>query len=144
MCPDIMSTGFSGAESGRVRIGDTVAVFAQAPSPMAACTCGVEEAGVFPDHDIYGPRTDAWSKLPDMPIPIHGVTGATFADGLIYITGGGTQVGGNSGSLLPVMTKAPQSCRQAQRSGRVRSARRSRDLALLNSIEQNIDDAEFG
>jgi threonine dehydrogenase-like Zn-dependent dehydrogenase len=31
MCPDIMSTGFSGAESGSVRIGDTVAVFAQGP-----------------------------------------------------------------------------------------------------------------
>src|SRR5215475_4512984 len=28
MCPDIMSTGFSGAEIGNVRIGDTVAVFA--------------------------------------------------------------------------------------------------------------------
>jgi hypothetical protein len=35
-----------------------------------------------------------------MAIPIHGVTGATFANGLIYVTGGGTQVGGNSGSLL--------------------------------------------
>jgi alcohol dehydrogenase len=32
MCPDIMSTGFSGAESGHVRIGDTVAVFAQGRS----------------------------------------------------------------------------------------------------------------
>ncbi len=31
MCPDIMSTGFSGAESGRIRIGDTVAIFAQGP-----------------------------------------------------------------------------------------------------------------
>jgi threonine dehydrogenase-like Zn-dependent dehydrogenase len=31
MCPDIMSTGFSGAETGRVRIGDTVAIFAQGP-----------------------------------------------------------------------------------------------------------------
>ncbi|NRP75692.1 alcohol dehydrogenase [Ensifer psoraleae] len=29
MCPDIMSTGFSGAESGAVRAGDAVAVFAQ-------------------------------------------------------------------------------------------------------------------
>ena len=27
MCPDIMSTGFSGAESGGIKIGDTVAVF---------------------------------------------------------------------------------------------------------------------
>src|SRR6185503_5031738 len=31
MCPDIMSTGFSGAESSGVRIGDTVAVFALGP-----------------------------------------------------------------------------------------------------------------
>src|SRR5687768_4087251 len=28
MCPDIMSTGFAGAENGGVRIGDSVAVFA--------------------------------------------------------------------------------------------------------------------
>src|SRR6202158_3867866 len=31
MCPDIMSTGFSGAESGRVRIGATLAGFAAGP-----------------------------------------------------------------------------------------------------------------
>jgi len=31
MCPDIMSTGFSGAERGDVKIGDTVAVFALGP-----------------------------------------------------------------------------------------------------------------
>jgi alcohol dehydrogenase len=36
MCPDIMSTGFSGAESGQVRIGDTVAVFAQGPIGLCA------------------------------------------------------------------------------------------------------------
>ena len=36
MCPDIMSTGFSGAESGNVRIGDTVAVFAQGPIGLCA------------------------------------------------------------------------------------------------------------
>jgi alcohol dehydrogenase len=36
MCPDIMSTGFSGAESGHVRIGDTVAVFAQGPIGLCA------------------------------------------------------------------------------------------------------------
>ena len=29
MCPDIMSTGFGGAESGGIKIGDSVAVFAQ-------------------------------------------------------------------------------------------------------------------
>jgi N-acetylneuraminic acid mutarotase len=61
---------------------------------------GEEAAGVFPDHDVYDPRQDRWTRLPDMPTPVHGVTGATFAQGLIYVTGGGTEVGGNSGSLL--------------------------------------------
>jgi threonine dehydrogenase-like Zn-dependent dehydrogenase len=36
MCPDIMSTGFSGAERGKIRIGDTVAVFAQGPIGLCA------------------------------------------------------------------------------------------------------------
>lgn len=36
MCPDIMSTGFSGAESARIRIGDTVAVFALGPIGLCA------------------------------------------------------------------------------------------------------------
>ncbi len=36
MCPDIMSTGFAGAESGHIRIGDTVAVFAQGPIGLCA------------------------------------------------------------------------------------------------------------
>ena len=44
MCPDIMSTGFSGAESGRIRIGDTVAVFAQGPIGLCA-TAGAKLSG---------------------------------------------------------------------------------------------------
>jgi len=44
MCPDIMSTGFSGAESGAVRIGDTVAVFAQGPIGLCA-TAGARLSG---------------------------------------------------------------------------------------------------
>ncbi|MFA7440535.1 MAG: NAD(P)-dependent alcohol dehydrogenase [Sphingomonadaceae bacterium] len=36
MCPDIMSTGFSGAERGGVRIGDMVAVFALGPIGLCA------------------------------------------------------------------------------------------------------------
>ena len=36
MCPDIMSTGFAGAESGMVRIGDVVAVFALGPIGLCA------------------------------------------------------------------------------------------------------------
>ena len=44
MCPDIMSTGFGGAESGRIRIGDTVAVFAQGPIGLCA-TAGAKLKG---------------------------------------------------------------------------------------------------
>ncbi|MFT0138997.1 zinc-binding dehydrogenase [Alcanivoracaceae bacterium MT1] len=44
MCPDIMSTGFSGAESGNVRIGDTVVVFAQGPIGLCA-TAGARLRG---------------------------------------------------------------------------------------------------
>jgi alcohol dehydrogenase len=36
MCPDIMSTGFGGAENAGIRIGDTVAVFAQGPIGLCA------------------------------------------------------------------------------------------------------------
>ena len=44
MCPDIMSTGLSGAESGGIRIGDTVAVFAQGPIGLCA-TAGARLMG---------------------------------------------------------------------------------------------------
>lgn len=44
MCPDIMSTGFSGAESGQIKIGDSVAVFAQGPIGLCA-TAGARLKG---------------------------------------------------------------------------------------------------
>src|SRR5215475_5167553 len=36
MCPDIMSTGFSGAERANIKIGDIVAIFAQGPIGLCA------------------------------------------------------------------------------------------------------------
>lgn len=44
MLPDIASTGISGAESGNVRIGDSVAVFAQGPIGLCA-TLGAKLRG---------------------------------------------------------------------------------------------------
>jgi len=44
MCPDIMSTGFSGAERGGIKIGDMVAVFAQGPIGLCA-TAGAKLLG---------------------------------------------------------------------------------------------------
>lgn len=44
MCPDIMSTGFKGAENANIRIGDTVVVFAQGPIGLCA-TAGARLMG---------------------------------------------------------------------------------------------------
>jgi alcohol dehydrogenase len=44
LCPDIMSTGFSAAERGHVRLGDSVVVFAQGPIGLCA-TAGARLAG---------------------------------------------------------------------------------------------------
>ena len=44
MCPDIMSTGFKGAENANIRIGDIVVVFAQGPIGLCA-TAGARLLG---------------------------------------------------------------------------------------------------
>ena len=44
MCPDIMSTGFKGAENANIRIGDTVVVIAQGPIGLCA-TAGARLLG---------------------------------------------------------------------------------------------------
>ena len=64
MCPDIMSTGFSGAESGDVRIGDTVAVFAQGPIGLCA-TAGARLTAL--------PRSSRWKAAGTHgDVPPHG------------------------------------------------------------------------
>jgi len=44
MCPDILSTGIGGAEAGKIRIGDSVAIFAQGPIGLCA-TAGANLMG---------------------------------------------------------------------------------------------------
>ena len=44
LCPDIMSTGFAGAENGQIKIGDCVVVFAQGPIGLLA-TVGAKLKG---------------------------------------------------------------------------------------------------
>jgi hypothetical protein len=71
---------------------------------------GESAAGMFADHDYYDPRTDSWVKLPDMPLPVHGVTGSAYIEGLIHAPGGGTEVGGSSGSLYNQVYRPAVSC----------------------------------
>ncbi len=44
MCPDIMSTGFSGAEQGDIKIGDVMSIFPQGPISLCA-TVGAKLLG---------------------------------------------------------------------------------------------------
>jgi N-acetylneuraminic acid mutarotase len=69
-----------------------------------------EPNDVYPDHDVYDPRTDRWTSLPKLPVPFHGVTGGAFVDGLIYMPGGGTTSGGSSGSTMHQVFRPAMRC----------------------------------
>jgi N-acetylneuraminic acid mutarotase len=71
---------------------------------------GEEQAGMFADHDIYDPRTNEWKRLRDMSIPVHGVYGSAYVNGLIWASGGGTSIGGSSGSLHNQVFSPTLSC----------------------------------
>jgi N-acetylneuraminic acid mutarotase len=61
---------------------------------------GEGPGGMFPDHDYFDPRNNTWTRLRDMTIPVHGVYGSAFVNGVIWSSGGGTNIGGSAGSLL--------------------------------------------
>ena len=87
MCPDIMSTGFSGAESADVRIGDVVAVFAQGPIGLCA-TAGARLKGasrIFAIESVAERRTIALSLGAEVVID-H--TAEDPIDAIMRLTGG--------------------------------------------------------
>jgi N-acetylneuraminic acid mutarotase len=49
--------------------------------------------GVFDRNERYDPATNSWSSLPPLPLAMHGITGAAYLDGLIYVPGGATRRG---------------------------------------------------
>jgi N-acetylneuraminic acid mutarotase len=71
---------------------------------------GEDVTGMTPDHDYYDPRTDKWSRLRDMPIPIHGINGSAYVNGLIWVTGGGTNIGGAHASHHNQVFRPSVSC----------------------------------
>jgi len=71
---------------------------------------GEGPAGMFPDHDFYDPRTNTWARLAPMPVPVHGVYGSAFVDNLIWVTGGGTHIGGSFGSTHNQVYEPEVSC----------------------------------
>ena len=66
--------------------------------------------GVFPHHEVYDPKTNRWTRLPDIPIPVHGVTGLAYVNGWIHLPGGGTRMGGSSGSTHHQVVRPGMRC----------------------------------
>jgi N-acetylneuraminic acid mutarotase len=54
--------------------------------------------GLTPTAYGYDPRADRWTRLPDLPIAVHGLKGSAVIGGRIYLPGGGITLGGNSGT----------------------------------------------
>jgi N-acetylneuraminic acid mutarotase len=54
--------------------------------------------GLTPNAFGYDPRVDRWTKLPDLPIAVHGLKGSAVIGGRIFLPGGGITLGGNSGT----------------------------------------------
>ncbi len=60
---------------------------------------------VEPTLEIYLAGSEAWRFGPDLPVPVHGVTGATI-NGRFYVIGGSTTAGtedGNTGRMFSIL-----------------------------------------
>jgi N-acetylneuraminic acid mutarotase len=54
--------------------------------------------GLTPTAYGYDPPTDRWTRLPDLPIAIHGLKGSAVIGGRIFLPGGAITLGGNTGT----------------------------------------------
>jgi N-acetylneuraminic acid mutarotase len=54
--------------------------------------------GLTPTAYGFDPRADRWTRLPDLPIAVHGLKGSAVIGGRIFLPGGGITLGGNSGT----------------------------------------------
>ena len=88
---DIASTGFSGAESGGVRIGDSVVVFAQGPIGLCA-TAGAKLMGAATVIGVEGdPGRQAMARRMGADIVLDPSDGDVASE-IVRITGGGADV----------------------------------------------------
>ena len=56
--------------------------------------------GMSSEHEMYVASENRWYRLEDMPVAVHGVTGAALVNGWIHMPGGGTATGGSSGATI--------------------------------------------
>jgi hypothetical protein len=66
--------------------------------------------GVFEENEVYHAASSSWRSLAPLPRPVHGVTGSAHVGGYIYAPGGGTAMGGSSGSFLHQVFRVAGTC----------------------------------
>ncbi|HYG46592.1 MAG TPA: kelch repeat-containing protein [Allosphingosinicella sp.] len=66
--------------------------------------------GLTPDTYGYDPRADRWTRLPDLPIAVHGLKGSAVIGGRIFLPGGGITLGGNSGTNAMQVYRPTMKC----------------------------------
>jgi hypothetical protein len=60
-------------------------------------------SGVFPQKEVYDPRTDTWERLAPMPTPRHGIGAAVLGD-RIFVPGGAAVQGFGATGVHEVFT----------------------------------------
>jgi hypothetical protein len=100
-----LEAGFQSEQTDRVEVYDPVTNAWSTRAPMLRPRGGVNAvaangylhvfggegnagapSGVYPDHDVYDPVANRWIRLGPIPVPVHGVTGASFVNGVIHLT----------------------------------------------------------
>ena len=59
--------------------------------------------GIFDQNEVYDPGTNTWRSLPPLPLATHGLTGAAYLDGWIYLPGGATRRGVSGADVTTVL-----------------------------------------
>lgn len=66
--------------------------------------------GLTPTTYAYDPRADRWTRLPDLPIAMHGLKGSAVIDGRIFLPGGAITIGGNTGTNAMQLYRPTMRC----------------------------------
>ncbi|WP_082662908.1 Kelch repeat-containing protein [Sphingopyxis sp. HIX] len=66
--------------------------------------------GLTPTTYAYHPGANRWTRLPDLPIAMHGLKGSAVIGGRIFLPGGAITLGGNTGTNAMQVYRPSMTC----------------------------------